>query len=81
VSAVTGEGLEALLAAVQGRLTATHEVMDVEIPSSDGALINWLHRNSEVLSRSDDASGRLAYKVRVSTAQKDRLLQRLAKTA
>src|ERR1700710_1813509 len=51
VSAATGEGSAALLAAIEQRLAATRMTLDLSIDASDGAGISWLHRNSEVLNK------------------------------
>ncbi|MCG2968968.1 hypothetical protein, partial [Escherichia coli] len=51
VSAVTGEGIDALLAAIEDRLAATRVTLDLSIDASDGAGISWLHRNAEVLDK------------------------------
>ncbi len=54
VSAVTGDGLEALLGLLDGLLAAERLVLDVDVLLSDGAAIAWLYRHGEVLRRSDD---------------------------
>src|ERR1041385_6969577 len=51
VSAETGEGIDALLAAIEQRLAATKMTLDLSIDASDGAGISWLHRNSEGLAK------------------------------
>jgi GTP-binding protein HflX len=50
LSALTGEGLDGLLAIVSERLRKENKVRTVTISSSDGELIAWLHANGEVLS-------------------------------
>jgi GTP-binding protein HflX len=54
LSALSGEGCEALLAVIDGRLARGRRVMEVSIDLSDGAAIAWLYRRGEVLSREDD---------------------------
>jgi GTP-binding protein HflX len=54
VSAITGDGCEALLEAVDRRLNAERCVVDVSVDLSDGAAIAWLYQRGEVLSRNDD---------------------------
>jgi GTP-binding protein HflX len=51
VSAETGEGIEALLTAIEDRLAASRITLDLSIEASDGAGISWLHRNAEVLTK------------------------------
>jgi len=54
LSAVTGEGCDALLAMIDARLNAERCVLDVAVDLTDGAAIAWLYSRGEVLSRSDD---------------------------
>ena len=53
ISAVTGEGLPALLAAIDARIAAGMEQADYTLPPEDGARIAWLYQHGEVLERSD----------------------------
>jgi GTP-binding protein HflX len=50
LSALTGEGTDALLADVSERLRKENKVRTVTVAASDGELIAWLHANGEVLS-------------------------------
>jgi GTP-binding protein HflX len=50
ISALNGEGVEALLGAVSNRLRKENKERVVTLPASDGELIAWLHANGEVLS-------------------------------
>lgn len=74
VSALTGEGLDALRAALDARLSAGMETVDYAIPASDGARLAWLYRHGEVLERNDgDADVRVT--VRLSPADRARFEQ------
>jgi GTP-binding protein HflX len=53
VSAITGEGLPALLAAIDARIAAGMETADYEIAPSDGARLAWLYEHGEVVGRQD----------------------------
>lgn len=77
ISAVSGEGVDDLLVAIEANLEALHEVMDIEIDAANGALINWLHENTEVLERESGDAQMLRYRVRISAARRDRLMTRL----
>ena len=70
VSAITGEGIDALLAAIEERLAATRVTLDLTIDASDGAGISWLHRNTEVLDKHLE-NGRFAMTVRVDETKRD----------
>jgi GTPase len=54
VSAITGEGLDALAKAIDGRIGAGMETADYDIEPSDGARLAWLYRHGEVTGRRDD---------------------------
>jgi GTP-binding protein HflX len=54
VSALSGEGVEALLQAVDDQLAGGAEAREVTVPLSDGATIAWLYRHGDVRSREDD---------------------------
>ena len=54
LSAITGEGEQALLDAVDGRLNAERQVLDLSIELTNGEAIAWLYQHGEVLSRRDD---------------------------
>jgi GTP-binding protein HflX len=64
VSALTGEGIDALLAAIEERLAETRIVIDLVLDGADGAGLSWLHRNTEVIARTTRDDGKLAVTVR-----------------
>jgi GTP-binding protein HflX len=74
ISALTGEGLEALRAALDVRLAAGFETLDVSLPPSDGARIAWLYEHGEVLTRAD-AEDSVRLTVRLSPAARARFEQ------
>jgi GTP-binding protein HflX len=53
VSAITGEGLPALRAAIDARIAAGMELADYDIAPQDGARLAWLYQHGEVLDRQD----------------------------
>jgi GTP-binding protein HflX len=56
VSAATGEGVDALLAAVAGLVDEAPPV-DVLTPAGDGAAVAWLYRHGRVIEREEGESG------------------------
>jgi GTP-binding protein HflX len=54
VSALTGEGLGALTAAIDRRIAEGMELADYDIPPQDGARLAWLYQHGEVVQRSDN---------------------------
>jgi GTPase len=75
VSAETGEGIEALLKAIEDRLAATRTTLNLSIDASDGAGISWLHRNAEVLNK-ELHDGRFDMTVRVDETKRDIVVSR-----
>ena len=73
VSAATGEGIDILAAAIETRLAARREVIKLRLDAADGAGISWLHRHTEVLSKSVDADGGIAMTVRADLDKAARL--------
>jgi GTP-binding protein HflX len=64
VSALSGEGIDRLLAAIESRLGEKRRTLRLSIDPSDGAGLSWLYRHTEVLSREMREDGRLALCVR-----------------
>ena len=54
VSALTGEGLPALLAAIDARIAAGMEVANYDIAPADGARLAWLYEHGEIVERRDE---------------------------
>jgi len=50
LSAVTGDGVDALLKKIEETLTAAHVVSEIRMPAHDGAARAWLFARSEILS-------------------------------
>ncbi|HEX5326697.1 MAG TPA: GTPase HflX [Acetobacteraceae bacterium] len=57
LSAMTGEGLPSLLAAVDARIAAGMELADYDLPPEDGARLAWLYQHGEVVERHDADRG------------------------
>lgn len=75
VSAVTGEGIDALLSAIEDRLAAKRITLNLSIDAADGAGISWLHRNAEVLSKELHGE-RFDMTVRVDETKRDIVMSR-----
>jgi GTP-binding protein HflX len=54
ISALNGDGLAALRAAIDERLASAKEVASFQLVPSDGAKLAWLYRHGEVLTREDE---------------------------
>ena len=76
VSAVTGEGVDRLLTAIEGRIGAGRPVFQVTLDPVDGKALNWLHEETEVLERRTDEDSNVLLAVRVATEKEPRFLNR-----
>lgn len=54
LSAITGEGNDALLETIDGLLNSDRQVLDLDVDLSDGAAIAWLYERGEVMAREDE---------------------------
>ena len=53
ISAMNGEGIEALLQLLDRKLSASRKVYEIEVPLTDGAALSWLHAHGKVLKIRD----------------------------
>lgn len=65
VSALTGEGMDRLTAAIETRIARSRPVYALELAPGDGKSLAWLHANGEILQREDSAEGGLKLIVRL----------------
>lgn len=77
LSAMTGEGVDTLRRAISNRMTEGSRVHMLTLPSSDGALLAWLHEHGEVLGVDDTGQDEtLLVSVRLSDAAYARFMAR-----
>jgi GTP-binding protein HflX len=81
VSALTGEGIDTLLSAIEERLSETRLTLDLVLDGSDGAGLSWLHRNTEVIAKSIDEDGRVSVTVRADPAKAGQVRARFGAVA
>ncbi|NMN04381.1 GTP-binding protein HflX [Novosphingobium sp. SG916] len=69
ISAVTGEGVDALLDVLSELLTGGAQVLELTVPVADGQRLAWLHAHGEVLSEeANEDQSALRLTVRLSLA-------------
>ena len=73
VSALTGEGIEALRLAIENRLARGRALMRVELDGADGQGLHWLYEHTEVLAREQGDDGRLVLSLRVAPQNVERV--------
>jgi len=81
VSALTGEGLDRLAAAIEARLAASRVTIDLLLDPADGAGVSWLYRHAEVMARSLREDGQLAMTVRADPANAEKVRAKFAASA
>ncbi len=81
VSALTGQGLEELRAAIEARLANGRILFDVTLEPANGAGLHWLHENAEVMHKDIDADGAVHMRVRVPPERVEPLLRKFRAAA
>ena len=81
VSAVTGEGIDALLAAIEARLAQRRETFALTLDPSDGAGLSWLYRHTEVMDKQMNDDGMLSVTVRADSEKAARARAKFQATA
>ena len=76
LSAVTGEGCDALLGLLEDTLSAGARVLEFTLPGTDGEAIAWLYSHGNVLNRLDDETGDAHMSVVLEAADEARFRQR-----
>ncbi|WP_238254084.1 GTPase HflX, partial [Methylorubrum podarium] len=76
VSALTGEGLPALAERIEAQVARARSTFAVTLPPEDGAALNWLYENAEVLDRQSETGGAIALTIRIAPEKEPRFLNR-----
>jgi len=75
LSALTGEGVDALVTAAAARLTEGHRRYTIRLDPADGAGAAWLHAHGEVLAQTNEDEA-LVYEVRLAPHEYERFATR-----
>ncbi|MBV8840221.1 MAG: GTPase HflX [Alphaproteobacteria bacterium] len=73
VSALTGEGIPALLETIERHIASKRITFDLVLDPADGAGVSWLHRHSEVMEKHLRDDGQLAVTVRADASNAERI--------
>ena len=76
VSALTGEGLDHLLAVIDELLARGRSRLDLVLDAADGQGLNWLYEHVEVMARHDRDDGAIAVSVRVAPERVQQIAKR-----
>ena len=70
ISALTGEGVDALLTRVGAMLTGGAKLLELVIPASDGRRLAWLHQHGEVIEERAAGDDQRVLRVRLGLKER-----------
>jgi GTP-binding protein HflX len=77
VSAVTGEGIDALKAIIETRMAGELEDLTLTIEPAQFGLVDWLYRNGDVVSRTDNDDGSATISLKATRSAREEIESRL----
>jgi GTPase len=77
ISAVTGEGLDALAAVIEQRVSGELSEISVKLRPDQLGLTDWLYRNGDVVSREDNEDGSVSISIRATETAREEIESRL----
>ncbi|WP_183097183.1 GTPase HflX [Mesorhizobium sp. YM1C-6-2] len=77
ISAVTGEGLDALAALIEQRVSGDLREITVTLRPHQLGLVDWLYRNGDIVSREDNEDGSVSISIRTTEATREEIDSRL----
>jgi len=81
VSALTGQGIDDLSAALEARLAAEKIRFDIALDPANGAGFSWLHANTEVMCKDTNSDGTVRFTVRVMPDRAEAVRRRFLLTS
>ncbi|MDI6026055.1 GTPase HflX [Corticibacterium sp. UT-5YL-CI-8] len=73
VSAVTGEGLPALTALIEQRVSGELETIELSLSPDQLGQLDWLYRNGEVISRVDNEDGSVSLSLMATKSAREEI--------
>jgi GTP-binding protein HflX len=77
ISAVTGEGLDTLKALIETRVSGELETMTVTLSPTQLGQVDWLYRNGDVVSRTDNEDGSVTLALTATHSARQEIENRL----
>ena len=77
VSAVTGEGIDALTALIEKRVSGDLDTVSVTLTPGQLGEVAWLYRNGDILDRTDNEDGGVTVTLRATAAARAEIENRL----
>ncbi|PBB67101.1 GTPase HflX [Mesorhizobium sp. WSM4312] len=77
ISAVTGEGIDALKALIETRMAGELEDLTVTIEPAQFGFVDWLYRNGDIVSRTDNEDGSATISLKATQSAREEIESRL----
>jgi len=77
ISAVTGEGIDRLTALIEQRLSGGLGKLQVTLEPAQLGLVDWVYRNGDVVSRTDNEDGSVTFDLLATAAARTEIENRL----
>lgn len=77
ISAITGEGIDALKALIETRMSGELEELTVTIEPAQFGLVDWLYRNGDIVSRADNEDGSTTIALKATQTARQEIESRL----
>jgi GTP-binding protein HflX len=77
ISAITGEGIDALAALIEERLSGELEPVNVTLSPSQLGMVDWLYRNGDIVKRTDNEDGSVSISMKATAVARDEIESRL----
>ncbi|TGP26757.1 MULTISPECIES: GTPase HflX [unclassified Mesorhizobium] len=77
ISAATGEGIDALKALIETRVSGELETMTVTLRPAELGQVDWLYRNGDVVSRTDNEDGSVTLSLTATHSARQEIENRL----
>lgn len=77
ISAITGEGIDALKALIETRMSGELEELTVTIEPAQFGLVDWLYRNGDIVSRADNEDGSTTIALKATHTARQEIESRL----
>lgn len=78
ISAITGEGLDALMALIEKRVSGELRSVDITLSPAQLRFLDWIYRNSEVVNRTDNDDGSVSLSLKVTETAREEIDGRLS---
>ncbi|MER8436921.1 GTPase HflX [Mesorhizobium sp. M1312] len=77
ISAATGEGIDVLKAIIETRVSGELETLTVTLKANQLGLVDWLYRNGDVVSRTDNEDGGVTVALKATQSAHEEIESRL----